>query len=164
MNNAKRRGESSGRFREIYSILYSNLKATNEAVLHQSFSLWKAPLRTKVYNSLEGKTIKHYYFFLILHLIKFIRISFSSLRPLFKQPFHRIFVSKFAEMRRAKKPSRQLNSEAIRGAALCYMSPVIAGQCSIISAKCVWNVKERDLQRSWNSICKKRDICDKTRA
>ena len=64
-------------------------------------------------------------------------------------------------MRRAKTPSRQLNSEAIRGATLCYMSPVIAGQCSIISAKCVCNVKERDLQRSWNSICKKRDICDK---
>ena len=37
--------------------------------------------------------------------------------------------------RRAKVPCKQLNSEAIRGATLCYMSPVIAGQCSIISAK-----------------------------
>ena len=97
MNDAKRRGQSSGRFREIYSILYSNLKGTNEAVLHQRFSFWKAPLRTKVYKSLEEKAIKRYYFFLILQLIKFIRITFPSLQPLFKQPFHRIFVSKFAE-------------------------------------------------------------------
>lgn len=63
--------------------------------------------------------------------------------------------------RRAKVPCKQLNSEAIRGATLCYMSPVIAGQCSIISAKCIWNVKEKDLQKSWNSICEKRDTCDK---
>lgn len=66
-----------------------------------------------------------------------------------------------AKMRRAKQPSKQLNSEAIRGAVLCYMSPVVSGHCSIISAKCVWNVKERDLVRSWNDICKKRDLCDK---
>ena len=65
------------------------------------------------------------------------------------------------KMCRAKTPCKQLNSEAIRGATLCYMSPVIAGQCSVISAKCVWNVKEKDLHKSWNSICKKRDSCDK---
>ena len=59
-----------------------------------------------------------------------------------------------AKMRRAKQPSKQLNSEAIRGAVVCYMSPVVSGHCSIISAKCVWNVKERDL-------AKKRDLCDK---
>ncbi|KAL9960800.1 hypothetical protein ACROYT_G034302 [Oculina patagonica] len=64
-------------------------------------------------------------------------------------------------MRRAKQPSKQLNSEAIRGAALCYMSPVVSGQCSIISAKCVWSVKEKDLSKSWTAICKKRDSCDK---
>ena len=64
-------------------------------------------------------------------------------------------------MRRAKQPSKQLNSESIRGAALCYMSPVVAGQCSIICAKCVFNVKEKDLSISWNDICKKRDLCDR---
>lgn len=50
-------------------------------------------------------------------------------------------------MRRAKQPSKQLNSEAIRGAALCYMSPVVAGQCNILCAKCVFNVKEKDLSK-----------------
>ena len=64
-------------------------------------------------------------------------------------------------MRQAQQPSKQLNSEAICGAALCYMSPVISGQCSIISAKCVFNVKENDLSKSWNHICKKRDLCDR---
>ena len=64
-------------------------------------------------------------------------------------------------MRRAQQPSKQLNSEAIPGAALCYMSPVVAGQCSIISAKCVFNVKEKDLPKTWNQICKKRDLCDR---
>ena len=64
-------------------------------------------------------------------------------------------------MRRAQQPSKQLNSEAIRGAALCYMSPVVAGQCSVISAKCVFNVKEKQLLTSWNRICEKRDFCDR---
>ena len=64
-------------------------------------------------------------------------------------------------MRRAQQPSKQLNSEAIRGAALCYMSPVVAGQCSVISAKCVFNVKGKDLLTSWNRICHKRDLCDR---
>ncbi|KAJ7394824.1 hypothetical protein OS493_000658 [Desmophyllum pertusum] len=65
------------------------------------------------------------------------------------------------KMSRAKTPCKQLNSEAIRGATLCYMSTVIAVQCSVISAKCVWNVKEKDVHKSWNSICKKQDSCDK---
>ena len=70
-------------------------------------------------------------------------------------------VSILLRMRRAQQPSKQLNSEAIRGAALCYMSPIVAGQCSIISAKCVFNVKEKDLSKSWNHICKKQDLCDR---
>ena len=41
------------------------------------------------------------------------------------------------------------------------MSPVITGQCSVISAKCSWNVKEKDLSKSWSLVCKKRDECDK---
>ena len=44
---------------------------------------------------------------------------------------------------------------------MCYMSPVITGQCSVISAKCSWNVKEKDLSKSWSLVCKKRDECDK---
>ena len=64
-------------------------------------------------------------------------------------------------MRRAQQPSKQLNSEAIRRAALCYMSPVVAGQCSVISAKCVVNLKEKQLLTSWNRICEKRDFCDR---
>ena len=64
-------------------------------------------------------------------------------------------------MRRAQQPSKLLNSEAICGAALCYTSPVVSGQCSIISAKCVFNVKEKDLSKSWNHICTKRDLCDR---
>ncbi|XP_068757363.1 uncharacterized protein [Montipora capricornis] len=63
-------------------------------------------------------------------------------------------------MHRAKQPSKQLNSEAIRGAVLGYISPVVSGQCSVISAKCVWNVKEKDLSKSWRCICSKRDSCD----
>ena len=85
-------------------------------------------------------------------------------KRLFKHPFEPYFFLSFAylpKMRRAKAPCKQLNSEAIRGATLCYMSPVIAGKCSIISAKCVWNVKKKDLQKAWTTICKKRDSCDK---
>ena len=63
-------------------------------------------------------------------------------------------------MHRARQPSKQLNSDAIRGAVLGYISPVVSGKCSIISAKCVWNVKEKDLSKSWRSICNKRDSCD----
>ena len=64
-------------------------------------------------------------------------------------------------MQRTKHPCRQLNSESIKGAALCYVSPLIAGKCSIVSAKCTWNVKEKYMEKAWSSICKKRDICDK---
>ncbi|KAJ7376359.1 hypothetical protein OS493_035102 [Desmophyllum pertusum] len=63
-------------------------------------------------------------------------------------------------MLQATKPCRQLNSEAIKSAALCYLTPVISGRCSIISAKCVCNVKDKVLPKAWSSICKKRDACD----
>ena len=36
-----------------------------------------------------------------------------------------------------------------------------ASVSSIISAKCVFNVKEKDLSKSWNHNCKKRDLCDR---
>lgn len=33
-------------------------------------------------------------------------------------------------------------------------------QCNIISAKCVFKIKESDLSKLWIHICKKRDLCD----
>ena len=56
---------------------------------------------------------------------------------------------------------RQLNSEAIRGAALCYISPIVVGILSVISAKCTWNVREKNLDMAWSAICRKRNTCDK---
>ncbi|KAJ7394852.1 hypothetical protein OS493_000687 [Desmophyllum pertusum] len=63
-------------------------------------------------------------------------------------------------MQRAKQPCRQLNSETIKSAALCYLTPVVSGRCSVISAKCVCKVKDKALPKSWGSICNKRDACD----
>ena len=92
------------------------------------------------------------------HFFIFILINFTSRRQLYKQPF---IATHLTKMRRATGPFKQLNSEGIKGATLGYMSPVIAGQCSIVSAKCVWNVSEKELAKSWNNICKKRDLCDR---
>ena len=65
-----------------------------------------------------------------------------------------------AKILRAKQPWRQLNSPAIKGNALCFMGPVVSGKCSVISAKCVCDVKERNLKKSWDTICATRDACD----
>ena len=35
-------------------------------------------------------------------------------------------------MQRTRQPCRQLNSEGIKSTALCYLTPVISGRCSII--------------------------------
>ena len=64
-------------------------------------------------------------------------------------------------MIKARQPCRQLNSQTIIGNALCFVGPVVAGKCSIISAKCVCEVKEKALRKSWDSICKTRDTCDR---
>ncbi|KAJ7375143.1 hypothetical protein OS493_001881 [Desmophyllum pertusum] len=45
------------------------------------------------------------------------------------------------------------------GNALCFMGPVVAGKCSIISTKCLY-VKEKALRKSWDSICRTCDACD----
>ena len=63
-------------------------------------------------------------------------------------------------MLQAKKPCKQLNSEAVKGNALCFMGPVVSGKRSITSAKCVCDVKGRDLKKSWDKICTTRDVCD----
>ena len=42
--------------------------------------------------------------------------------------------------RRADFPCRQLNSEKIKGAALCYLSPIVVDKCSVVTGKCnaIW--------------------------
>ena len=51
--------------------------------------------------------------------------------------------------------------QAIKSAALCYLSPVVLGKCSIISAKCACRVQEEGLENAWNGVCRTRDACDK---
>lgn len=63
-------------------------------------------------------------------------------------------------MRKTNYPCRQLNSAKIKGAALCYLSPIIVNKCSIVSAKCVCSIED-GLQRAWDDVCKTRDNCDK---
>ena len=63
-------------------------------------------------------------------------------------------------MNRTRLPSRQLNSQAIKSSVLCYVSPIVAGKCSIVSAKCVCNVTEEGFETAWNKECKTRELCD----
>ena len=63
-------------------------------------------------------------------------------------------------MIRTRYPCRQLNSEAIKGAALYYISPIIVGKCSVVKAQCVCKVDE-GLKKAWNAVCTTRDTCDK---
>ena len=60
-------------------------------------------------------------------------------------------------MNRARLPCRQLNSQAIKSSVL---SPIVAGKCSIVSAKCVCKVTEDGFQTAWNNVCKTRELCD----
>ena len=62
--------------------------------------------------------------------------------------------------RRANFPCRQLNSENIKGAALCYLSQKVVDKCSAVSCKCRCNIDE-GRQRGWNEVCRTRDACDK---
>ncbi|CAH3146160.1 unnamed protein product [Porites lobata] len=64
-------------------------------------------------------------------------------------------------MQRTRQPCRQLNSEGIKSTALCYLTPVISGRCSIISAKCLCRVKDKALPKAWATVCGKRDVCDR---
>ena len=65
------------------------------------------------------------------------------------------------KMRRARYPCRQLNSKTIKSAALCYLSPVFLGKCSVISAKCVCDVQEEGFENAWNNVCRNKDACDR---
>ena len=64
-------------------------------------------------------------------------------------------------MNRTQYPCRQLNSQAIKSVALCYISPIISGKCSIIRAQCIGKVNEEGLQTTWADVCLKRETCDK---
>ena len=57
-------------------------------------------------------------------------------------------------MQRTRYPCRQLNSRTIKSAALCYLSPVVLGKCSIISAKCACKVQEEGFEKAWNGVCR----------
>ena len=62
--------------------------------------------------------------------------------------------------RRANFPRRQLNSEKIKGAALCYLSPIVVDKCSVVTCKCKCNMDE-GLQKAWNEVCRTRDVYNK---
>ena len=55
--------------------------------------------------------------------------------------------------RRANFPCRQLNSEKIKGAALCYLSPIVVDKCSVVTCKCTCNMDE-GLQKAWSEVCR----------
>ena len=49
--------------------------------------------------------------------------------------------------RRANFPCRQMNSEKIKGAALCYLSPIVVDKCSLVSCKCTCNIDAGPTER-----------------
>lgn len=102
------------------------------------------------------------FFFLILPLIK---VSFHYSLGFPKSALYKIWM-RFSrhtsplKMQRARYPCRQLDSKTIRSAALCYLSLVFLGKCSVISAKCVCDVQE-GFENAWNNVCRNRDACDR---
>ena len=65
------------------------------------------------------------------------------------------------KLQRACHPCRQLNSRKIKSVALCYLSPIVLGKCSSISAKCACKVQEEGFENLWNGMCRTRDAFDK---
>ena len=61
------------------------------------------------------------------------------------------------------RPCSQLNSKVIRDQAECHIIAEIEKTYSVVAFKCVWRVKDDEIQRAWNWICcEKRDDCDLT--
>ena len=58
------------------------------------------------------------------------------------------------------KPCSQLNSKLIRDKAECSIIAKVEKQCSVVGFKCVWRVKDQEIENAWNWICEKRDECD----
>lgn len=50
---------------------------------------------------------------------------------------------------------------SLHDAEISHKSKLIHGKCSIISARCLANVKQEGLEKSWKDICRMRDMCDK---
>ena len=88
-----------------------------------------------------------------------IPVKFTSLLSIKANHVSRLTSS--LKMQRARYPCRQLNSRTIKSAALCYLSSVVLGKCSIISAKCACKVQEEGFEKAWNGVCRTRDACDK---
>jgi len=70
--------------------------------------------------------------------------NFTSL--LFIKGKHVLGLTLSFKMQRTRYPCRQLNSRTIKSAALCYLSPVVLGKCSIFSAKCACKVYEEGFE------------------
>ena len=64
----------------------------------------------------------------------------------------------------ATRPCRQLNNNAIRGAALCHIPPAFDGRCSIVTVKAVWRVQggTSATEQAWQQISAKRMECDES--
>ena len=60
------------------------------------------------------------------------------------------------------RPCSHLNSKVIRDKAECHIIAEIEKTCSVVAFKCVWRVKDDEIQRAWNWICEKRVECDLT--
>ena len=60
---------------------------------------------------------------------------------------------------KATQPARQLGSTKIKNAALCYLSPIVVGKCSIIHAIAYADIGE-GLEHAWRNVCRTGDICD----
>ena len=58
------------------------------------------------------------------------------------------------------KPCSQLNSKLIRDKAECSIIAKVEKQCSVVGFKCVWRVKDQEIENSWNWICEKQDECN----
>lgn len=62
----------------------------------------------------------------------------------------------------AQKPSRQLNSIAIKDKVLAHIIPLVRTCCSVIGIKCVWRVQGgmAGIRSAWTHITSKRNECD----
>ena len=89
--------------------------------------------------------------------------KFHSADPLYK---HRTNATTFVLQKKNSANKTTMSTAQQRGniksTCLCLMLLwVISGRCSIISAKCVCEVKDKALPKAWATVCGKRDVCDR---
>ena len=65
-------------------------------------------------------------------------------------------------MSSAQHPARQLNSKAVKDAAITYLIPEVQKKFCAISANCVWRVEGNvgNWIRAWELVCDKRSQLD----